>query len=205
MKPGHLKRRWRDTLHSIICCLSSLRSILRCWNGPTRLLVDSLKVRKHATRRVCLHWESSFRCSPSQTSTNGLTLLNRYCKRSSIGTRNGLWSGKFSLSINTCSCFLCANSVDRICRYPALGNLRSDQERVDKYRLGKTWEANSVSLRLIMFHVYFLGSIAKPKVNRSHHLCSPHCHTFDLCSLVLKRYFFLFLLGEECPRGEEGL
>ncbi len=34
---------------------------------------------------------------------------------------------------------------------------------VDKYRLLKTFEASQVSMRLILFHAYFLNTIAKPK------------------------------------------
>ncbi|ELR16842.1 Ubiquitinconjugating enzyme subfamily protein [Acanthamoeba castellanii str. Neff] len=49
-------------------------------------------------------------------------------------------------------------------KYPALGNMQSGgQLDVDKYRLLKTFEASQVSMRLILFHAYFLNTIAKPK------------------------------------------
>eukprot|EP01092_Planopodium_desertum_P005917 TRINITY_DN243_c0_g1_i5.p1 TRINITY_DN243_c0_g1~~TRINITY_DN243_c0_g1_i5.p1 ORF type:complete len:596 (+),score=162.26 TRINITY_DN243_c0_g1_i5:1229-3016(+) len=54
-------------------------------------------------------------------------------------------------------------------KYPALGNMKSGSTHIiDKYRLLKTFEANQVSLKLLMFHVYFLNIIAKPKGQSVH-------------------------------------
>eukprot|EP01090_Pellita_catalonica_P001542 TRINITY_DN11301_c0_g1_i2.p1 TRINITY_DN11301_c0_g1~~TRINITY_DN11301_c0_g1_i2.p1 ORF type:complete len:1221 (-),score=297.78 TRINITY_DN11301_c0_g1_i2:66-3446(-) len=48
--------------------------------------------------------------------------------------------------------------------YPALGNKKSGGDQVvDLYRIKKTHEATKVSQRLVMFHVYFLKTIAKPR------------------------------------------
>lgn len=49
-------------------------------------------------------------------------------------------------------------------KYPFLGNMKSGQNLAyDKSRILNTFNANQVSLRLILFHVFFLNNIAKPQ------------------------------------------
>lgn len=47
--------------------------------------------------------------------------------------------------------------------FPYLGNLANEKEPVDKKRIICTQNATVVSQRLLMFHVFFLNHIAKPK------------------------------------------
>jgi len=52
--------------------------------------------------------------------------------------------------------------------HPLLSNLSANRQPVDRNRIIKTFDATKVSQRLIMFHVYFLKNIAKPRGKSVH-------------------------------------
>jgi len=55
------------------------------------------------------------------------------------------------------------NALWTIKKYPALANTSDNSLAALNDRLWKTWDATQVSMKLLMFHVYFFKNVARPE------------------------------------------